>query len=214
MSGLLASRRLALFGSIGPALFVAVVILVTALEWDFLHRIGWHLIQDSPIVYPSATAMGPYGWMQTLNFLQLGLSIIATAAALWMEVRPRPRVTVGLVFVAGIAVVLATFTTDGTSATPTTWHGYIHGLAFFLMLFSTLIGSLALATQLRDNPQWRPVALVSVPVPVVIVAVLVLSGAVKQAGGLLGIVSLLVIFGWHELLAVRLLTLTSAHRAT
>jgi hypothetical protein len=194
-------------GSISPLVFVAVVIVVTALEWDFLHGIGWHLVQDSQIVYPSATAMGPYGWLQTLNFLQLGLAIIGLAAGLWMTVKPRPRIGLGFVFLAGIAIVLAIFTTDGTSGTPTTWHGFIHGLAFILMLFSTLLGSLALAFQLRKNPPWRPVAAVSVVVPIAIIATLVLSGAVKQAGGLLGIVTLLVIFGWYELLAVRLLTL-------
>ena len=206
---MLNTRRLALLGSIGPVLFVAVVIVVTALEWDFLHRIGWHLVQDSPIVYPSATAMGPYGWLQTVNFLQLGLAIIATAVGLWMAVRPRPRVGIGLVFVAGVAVVLAMFTTDGTSATPTTWHGSIHGIAFLLMLFSTIFGSVAMAFQLRNHIGWRWVAGVSAAVPVVIIGVLVLSGAVKQAGGLLGIVTLLVIFGWYELLALRLLTLVS-----
>lgn len=195
-------------------MFIAVVVVVTALEWDFLHRMGWHLVQDSAIVYPSATAMGPYGWLQTLNFLQLGLAIIAIAACLWIEMRPRPRITIGLVFVAGIAVVLATFTTDGTNATPTTWHGWIHSISFLLLLFSTLVGSLALAFQLRNNPHWRPVAMVSVAVPVVIIAVLVLSGAVKQAGGLIGIVSLLVIIGWYELLAVRLLTLPSKHQTS
>jgi hypothetical protein len=194
-------------GSISPLVFVAVVIVVTALEWDFLHGIGWHLVQDSQIVYPSATAMGPYGWLQTLNFLQLGLAIIGLAAGLWMTVKPRPRIGLGFVFLAGIAIVLAIFTTDGTSGTPTTWHGLIHGLAFILMLFSTLLGSLALAFQLRKNPPWRPVAAVSVVVPIAIIATLVLSGAVKQAGGLLGIVTLLVIIGWYELPAVRLLTL-------
>src|SRR3984893_3351588 len=206
---MLNTRRLALVGSISPVLFVAVVIVVTALEWDFLHRIGWHLVQDSPIVYPSATAMGPYGWLQTVNFLQLGLAIIGTAVGLGMALRPRPRVGIGLVFVAGVALVLAMFTTDGTSATPTTWHGWIHGISFLLLRFSTVFGSIAMAFQLLNNMGWRSVAGVSIAVPVVIIGVLVLSGAVKQAGGLLGIVSLLVICGWYELLALRLVTLVS-----
>ena len=208
---MLTARRLALIGSISPVLFVAVVIVVTALEWDFLHRIGWHLVQDSPIVFPSATAMGPYGWLQTVNFLQLGLAIMGTAVGLWMTLSPRPRVGIGLVFVAGVALLLAMFTTDGTSATPTTWHGWIHGISFLLLLFSTVCGSLAMAFQLRNHIGWRSVAGVSVAVPVVIIGVLVLSGAVKQAGGLLGIVSILVIVGWYELLALRLLTNVSNH---
>jgi hypothetical protein len=208
------AHRLALVGTISPAVFVGVVIVVTALEWNFLHGIGWHLVENSPIVYPSATAMGPYGLLQTVNFIQLGLGIIALGAGLWMTVRPRPRVGLALVFLAGTAIVLAMFTTDGTSGTPTTWHGTIHGLAFILMLFSTLIGSLVLAFQLRNNVQWRPIAIVSVAVPIVIIGTLALSGAIKQAGGIIGIVSLLVIFAWYELLAVRLLGVTSKHQTS
>src|SRR5207302_8609958 len=104
-----------------------------------------------------ATAMRPYGLLQTVNFIQLWLGIIALAAGVWMPVRPRPRVGLAFVFLAGIAIVLSMFTTDGTSGTPTTWHGTIHGLAFILMLFSTLIGSLVLAFELLNNMQWRPV---------------------------------------------------------
>ena len=157
--------------------------------------------------------MGPYGLLQTVNFLQLGLGIIALGSGLWMTVRPRPRVGLALVFLAGTAIVLSMFTTDGTGGTPTTWHGMIHGLAFILMLFSTLIGSLVLAFQLRNNAQWRPIAIVSVAVPIVIIGTLALSGAIKQASGIIGIVSLLVIFAWYELLAVRLLGVTSKQRA-
>ncbi|HEY8737448.1 MAG TPA: hypothetical protein VIO62_10450, partial [Candidatus Dormibacteraeota bacterium] len=80
--------------------------------------------------------------------------------------------------------------------------------------FSTLIGSLVLAFQLRNNIQWRPIAIVSVAVPIVIIGTLALSGAIKQAGGIIGIVSLLVIFAWYELLAVRLLGVTSKHPAS
>jgi hypothetical protein len=130
-----------------------------------------------------------------------------------MTLRPRPRVGLAFVFLAGTAIVLSMFTTDGTSAAPTTWHGTIHGLAFILMLFSTLIGSLVLAFQLRNNMQWRPVAILSVAVPIVIIGTLALSGAIKQAGGIIGIVSLLVIFAWYELLAVRLLGVASKQPA-
>ena len=86
---MLNARRLALVGTISPVVFVGVVIVVTALEWNFLHGIGWHLVENSPIVYPSATAMGPYGLLQTVNIIQLGLGIIALGAGLWMTVRPR-----------------------------------------------------------------------------------------------------------------------------
>jgi Protein of unknown function (DUF998) len=128
------TRRLALFGAVGPVLFVAIAIVMTVLEWDFLHRLGWHLVQDSSVPYPSSTAMGPYGLLQTFNFIQVGLSVMATAVGLWRTVQPRPRVGIGFVFLGAVAMLLAMFTTDGTTNQPTTWHGLIHGLAFVLLL--------------------------------------------------------------------------------
>ena len=214
MIDMLSTRRLALAGSIGPVLFVAIAIVMTVLEWDFLHQLGWHLVQDSSVPYPSSTAMGPYGLLQTVNFIQVGLSVIAIAIGLWRMVQPRPRVGLAFVFLAGVAIVLAMFTTDGSTNTPTTWHGWIHGIAFLLMLFSTLLGAIALAIQLRNNAQWRGIARAAIGVPIVIIATLFLGGAVKQAGGLIGIISLLVIFGWYELLGLRLVSLITRAPAT
>lgn len=207
-------RRLAIFGSIGPALFVAIVIIVTALEWDFLHRMGWGLLRGTrPVVYPSATAMGPYGWLQTLNFLQAGLAVIATTIGIWKIVRPRPRIGAALLFLVGVAVTMSTFTTDGTNQPPfspgTTWHGSIHALAFVLLLFSSLLGSLVLAFQLRSNAEWRGVGLASLAVPIVTIGLQFLGGPFQQATGLLSDLGLLVVIAWLELLGLRLLTFTA-----
>jgi len=205
MNEVVTAHRLALFGSIGPILFVAIVIVVTVLEWDFLHRLGWHLVQDNPVVYPSATAMGPYGWLQTINFVQMGLGVIAVGVGIWSTVKPRPRVSVGFMFLAGLAFLVSSFTTDGTSGEPTTWHGAVHALAFLLLAFSTLFGALVLAFQLRRDAAWRVVALVAPAVPIVLVASLVLTGALRQAGGLLNVIGILAIIGWYAILGWRLL---------
>jgi len=204
---ILSTRRLALAASIGPVLFVAIAIVMTVLEWDFLHRMGWHLVQDSSVPFPSTTAMGPYGLLQTLNFIQFGLSVIALAAGLWRTVRPRPRVGIAFVALAGVAILLSMFTTDGTTNQPTTWHGTIHSLAFILHLLATLLGAVALAVQLRNNAQWRSVARAAIGVPIAVIATFLLAGGVKQAGGLLSILSLLVIIVWYELVVLRLMFL-------
>ena len=208
MNEVLTTRRLALFGAIGPVVFVGVVIVVTFLEWDFLHARGWHLVQDSRVVYPSTTAMGPYGLLQTLNFLQIGVAVIAVALGLWRTVTPRPRVGTAFVVLAGVSFLLSSFTTDGTNGTPTTWHGTIHALAFLLLVFATLIGALVIAVQLRKDPAWRLVAYVAPVVPIVLVVSLFLTGAVRQAGGLLSVFSILAMLGWYALLGWRVLTLT------
>jgi hypothetical membrane protein len=207
MSEILSTRRLALAGTIGPVVFVVIVIVITALEWDFMHRLGWHLVRNSSVPYPSSTAMGPYGWIQTLNFVQLGLSIIAIGIGLRRAAAI--RVGAALMLLAGLGMLLLMFTTDGTTDQPTTWHGAIHALAFLLTLFAALLAAVALAVQLRNNAQWRGVARASIAVPVLIVATFFLGGAVQQAGGLIGIISFLVVLGWYELLGLRLLSLTS-----
>jgi Protein of unknown function (DUF998) len=207
----LTNRRLAVFGTVGPPLFVAVVILVTALEWDVLHGMGWDVLRGTrPVVYPSATAMGPYGWLQVLNFLQFGLAVIATAVGLWRTVMPRPRFALGFVFLAGVALVLSVFITDGTNGPPKTWHGTIHAIAFLLLLLSTFFGPLVLAFQVRNNPEWRSVGLISIAVPVVIILTQFVPypGPLKQGTGLISDITLLVMFAWFELLALRLLDLT------
>ena len=40
MSNMLSTRRLALAGSIGPVLFVAIAIVMTILEWHFLTNLA------------------------------------------------------------------------------------------------------------------------------------------------------------------------------
>src|SRR5579859_5581943 len=216
MTDFLTTRRLAVAGSIGPVLFVFVVILVTALEWDFLHRLGWGLPHGTrPVVYPSATAMGPYGWLQVLNFFQFGLAVIATGVGMWRTVVPRPRVALAFVFLGGIALLLSTFITDGTGGAPTTWHGKIHAIAFLLLVASTILGPLVLALQVRNNRHWRAVGFISVAVPaVIIVTQFIPLPSPRSYEWLVPVVnygSLLVMFAWFELLALRLLALTLEH---
>lgn len=126
---------------------------MTMLEWNFLHQLGWRRVQDNSIPWPSATAMGPYGPLQTLNFGQAGLCAIASAIA--FRRTTGARVASGFLLLNGVGVLAATFTTDGTTNQPTTWHGWIHGIAFIVHLFATVLAALAVAIQLRNRAEWR-----------------------------------------------------------
>jgi hypothetical protein len=72
-------RWAALAGMVGPPLFAAVIVLATLLQYDFLRGLGWHPIDASPVPYPSALALGPYGWLQVANFVLFGLLLLVFA---------------------------------------------------------------------------------------------------------------------------------------
>jgi len=204
---ILTTRRLAIFAAIGPVLFWVVALgIVTPLEWGFLHSLGWRETGPSPIPYPSATALGPFGWLQILNFGQFGLSLIALAIGLWKSVVPRPRVGITFIFFAGVSVLASMFKTDPTSGTPMTWHGWIHALAFVLLIVSFVVSAVALAVEMRKNERWRWVGF-SGPG---LLALAILVGATNRLlppMPFASVHSLLVVFAWYVLLALRLLLL-------
>ena len=78
------TRTLALISLVGPTAFAALVFLATALEWDFLHDLGWSAEPfDSPDPpWPSSAALGDWGFLLVLGFLALGVSIVSLAVAL------------------------------------------------------------------------------------------------------------------------------------
>src|SRR3712207_5412740 len=66
-------RRAGLAGMLMFPIFAGVVVILTALEWDFLHGLGWTVGDSGELNYPSGLARGSYGVIQILNFLVLGL---------------------------------------------------------------------------------------------------------------------------------------------
>jgi hypothetical protein len=202
------ARRLALAGVVGPPLFWIVVAIVTFLEWDFLHSIGWGLVQNHRVPYPSATALGQFGLLQVLNFGQVGLAIVAIALGLWTSAKPRPRAGIVFVFLGGVALLASMFKTD-LSMAHATWHGWIHALAFVLLVFSTVLGMLTLAFGLRKDDRWRAVGYLGVVFAVVFVVAFVVGGRTlpDSVSGLVSIFTLLILFSWYEVLAIKLLSL-------
>src|SRR3712207_4231375 len=106
---------------IGPAVFVLILVVLTLIQYDFMVEIGW--------VWPSGLALGTLGWLQVLNFVFFGLTMIAFAVGLHRSVAVGGRVSwVGPVLfaVSGVAVVLLGFKVDeNPSGAPQTWHGLI-----------------------------------------------------------------------------------------
>jgi Protein of unknown function (DUF998) len=155
----MSERNGALAGMIGPAMFALIAVVVTVLQYNFLVGLGWDPVGVSDVPWPSALALGPYGFLQVLNFVLFGIMLMVFAAGLHRGVAPSGRVSqAGPAFlvVAGVALVLLGFKTDphmGTRAH--TWHGMIHIGAFLLLGLSFLLALLLMWRSLEKDPAWR-----------------------------------------------------------
>ena len=113
-TGLVHRRSAALAGIIGPPLFIGLVVLITLLEWDFLQGIGWRLLENTSVPYPSALSLGAYGWLQVINFALFGLLCIHFTLGLHGAIHARKgaRVSTALLLLAGGASLLCAFVTE------------------------------------------------------------------------------------------------------
>ena len=142
----------ALAGIIGPAMFGLIVVVLTLVQYDFMAGLGWHLTRSSEVPWPSGLALGPLGWLQVANFVLFGFTLIAFAVGLHRGVARGGRGS----SVGPALVILAGFKTDpDLSGGPQTWHGLIHGLAYFHFIFSLLPAFFFLWWRLRRDPLWR-----------------------------------------------------------
>jgi hypothetical membrane protein len=141
-------RRLLIAGLVVGPLFTLAYLLEGAVRGH-----GY-----SPIRHPvSSLSLGPYGWVQVLAFLVAGVLVLLFAAGL----RPGRAVPV-LVALWGVGLLGAgVFTTDPvggypTAATPVTWHGQLHDLAFSLpgFLALTLAMLVTAAAAARRHARW------------------------------------------------------------
>jgi hypothetical protein len=194
-------RRLALPAAIAPVVFVVIVALVTAHEWDFLHDLGWHVWGKTNVPWPSATALGSWGWLQVLNFLQLGLSVILLAVAMGAALPPgrAARIGRGAAAVVGGSIVALAFKTDPDSNHITTWHGAVHAGAFLVLVVFSLVGMFAIW-----RSGWPRLSRPSLVLALVAFAAIAVSFAWAAGSTVIGSVSLLAILVWVELVALRL----------
>jgi Protein of unknown function (DUF998) len=202
----LSLRNSALAGMIGPAVFAFIVVVLTLAQYGFIVRLGWDPVGSSDVPWPSGLALGPLGWLQVLNFVFFGLTLIAFALGLHRGVLSLGRgsgIGAALLVVASVALVLSGFKTDPhLSEGPQTWHGLIHGLAFIFLLLSLLLSLFFWWWRLRRGPHWRGYELYTLMTAILYVALLFVSP--WQWGFYL---FLAVILAWIEVMALRLYTL-------
>jgi hypothetical protein len=136
-------------------LFAATVVVLTWLEWEFLHDLGWTVLHAHDVNYPSGLARGDLGPLQSLNFVALGFLAFLFARGLRTQfVHRRPgilaRIGFGAVALGGL---LSAFPTD-LPGEPTSWHGLLHGLGFVLLMGGNLVAFVAAGLALREAPGW------------------------------------------------------------
>jgi hypothetical protein len=144
-----------LAGMLMLPLFALTVVVLTWAEWDFLHALGWTVVHEHGVNYPSSLARGDLGVVQSLNFAVLGVLAFLFARGLRTQfVRRRA----GVVATAGFGAVvlgglLSTFPTD-LPGEPTSWHGLLHGAGFVLLMLGNLVAFVSAGLALRGAPGW------------------------------------------------------------
>jgi hypothetical protein len=164
-----------LAGILAGPFFLVSVGLNTWASIGYLHGLGWEFVGGEQVPWPSSLARGPYGWAQVATFVITGLLIVVLAVALRDQL-PRRRVSgfaVVLLALSGVALILAAFRVDVpmlSGGNPATWQGWIHGIAFLLIVLAPLTMALAV----RGDPSWRPITVISLAATALFVVFLIL----------------------------------------
>jgi hypothetical protein len=198
-------RAGAIAGILAGPFFLVSVGLNTWASLGYLHQLGWEFVGGEQVPWPSSLARGPYGWAQVATFVITGMLIVILAVAVRDEL-PQKRtsgVAVVLLALLGVALILAAFKVDVpmlSGGSPAMWHGWVHGIAFLLIIATSVLAPLTMALAMRGDPSWRPIAVASVVAGALVVVFLFLPWG--NASFLLAIITL---FAWIAAVAGRLL---------
>jgi hypothetical protein len=191
--------------------FFAVVVLLTWLEWDFLHGTGWTVMDEHQVNYPSTLALGDLGLLQSLNFVVLSALALVFGQGLRTQFAHRRS---GAVATGGLAAVAASglfsmFFTDLPGG-DTTWHGLLHGIGFLLLMLGSAVAFVASGLALRGPPAWQGYRVFSL-------ATLPLAAVVTVAATPLGQVAfyllVTVMLAWFAVMGFRLRQLAGSATA-
>jgi uncharacterized protein DUF998 len=197
-------RTSSLAGLVAGPFFLTSVGLNTWVSLNYLHTLGWQFVGGAQVPWPSSLARGPYAWAQIATFVITGLLVGVLAASVreGLPDRRASKLAVALMGLLSAALILAAFPVDVpmlTGGQPETWNGWIHGIAFLLIIATGVLAPLAIALAVRHEAGWRPLTLVSVAAAVLFVIFLLLPWG--NATFLMAIVTL---FVWIAAVAARL----------
>ena len=166
-----------LAGVLGPVLLAAVLVSLTAVQYDSMLGMGWKPLTDPAGAWPSGLALGPYGWAMDLGFVVSGVLLTLFALGLDRAISRGPKAGPALLSLSGAAMALLAFETDPIRRTgPRSWHGLVHDAAFVVFALALLLALLFLWRRMRKNPGWRRHARYTLATALVCAACLVLQG--------------------------------------
>ena len=205
LSRIKAKRRIiiesaALAGMLGPVLFVTILLGLTALQYDFMMRIGWRPLADPAGAWPSGLALGSYSRLQDVNFVVSGSLLTLLALGLHLGVGDGRSSALGpaLLFLAGTAMALMGFEPEPIPRTgPRSLHGLIHHGAFVLFVFAFLTAHFSLWRRFRTDPHWWGYARYTLTIGMLAVLLLLLSSAAYY-------LFVVMVLAWIEVSAIRL----------
>ena len=202
-------------GAIGPPLFVVAALIEGAT------RPGYDAIR-LPI---SLLALGDMGWTQTVNFLVLGVLMVAFAIGLWSVERGLGKPGSLLIALFGVGLVLVSFfpADPGGGYPPgvrpiSTSTGTVHDLGTLLLFAALFAACLVFARSLatQGESRWsRYSSATAVAIAVGFVLMFTAFSAnngLTRYGGLIQRATIVVGWTWITLLAIRALRIFRASR--
>jgi hypothetical membrane protein len=188
----------ALAGMLGSVLFAGGLVTLTTLQYDFLLEIGWEPLKNPSGAWPSGLSLGPYGWIQNLNFALSGVLLAIFAVGLHRGVRSGSKTGPAFLFAAGLAMSLLAFETDPIEGTgPRTMHGWVHDASFVLFVLALISALFLLWQRMREDRLWRGHARYTFVTAVLAMVLLFLPGVAYY-------LFLVVVLVWFGTTAVKL----------
>jgi hypothetical protein len=167
-------RRLAGVAVVGVLVYVLLDIVAQVLPPHY-----------NPITQAeSDLAVGPYGYVMTVNFVIRGVFSSALLVAMAIAMKPTTRSRIGLAFWSLWALgafILARFATD-LGATEHSLHGKIHVSTALIAFVAATVGEILLSRCLYAEARWRQLGRRATWISMSTLVTLILFGPLTRAG--------------------------------
>ncbi len=189
----------AVAGIIGAALFGAVVLTLTIVQYPFMRSLGWDPVLHPTFDWPSGLALGPDGWIMTDTFVVCGILMSLFAWGLRGQLRDNAgQVGTILMTWAGVAMMGLAFTTDRMiTPLPISWHSRLHDLSFMALGLMIIPAMISLAISFGHYKGWNQLSTITWITFALAMPTFTMKGIVFYA-------FLAAMLAWNEMAAIRL----------